>query len=250
MRSWRVWMYAALALCPVMAAAQDGVMIGGDSMMWSVPDYGSTALAQSVMRSATRDRASTRQRPATQATARPRPTGQGQDLRVRYDPAVSRLAEREYLDALSSRVGKPAAERFGDYFRARPLHGQFAIAAGPYGLRKEDLADVTAAYFTVMWMTANDAPLPTKAQVGGVRGQVERLLSRQDAVPGDMARRQRLAESMMYKLVSMILLREEAQRTGNAQALRELAVAARRETGKGFDLATMALTDEGLVPRH
>ena len=58
-----------------------------------------------------------------------------------------------------------------------------------------------------------------------------------------------VAESLVYALVSMILLREEAQRAGNAQALRELAVVAQRETGKGFDLKAMRLTDRGLVPR-
>jgi len=38
-------------------------------------------------------------------------------------------------------------------------------------------ADDVAACFAVMWMTANDAPLPTRAQVAGVRRQVAALLS-------------------------------------------------------------------------
>lgn len=245
-RSFWMCLALALALAPPMAQAQDGVMIGGDSMMWSVPDYGSTVLAQSVMRSANRGGVATERRTGGKQA----PQAGGNDLRIRYEPAVSRQVEREYLASLSRQAGPPAAERFGEYFRTHPLHGQFAIAAGPYGLRKDNLADVTAAYFTVMWMTANDAPLPTKAQVAGVRRQVGALLSAPGAVPADMAQRQRLAESLMYKLVSMILLREDAQRSGDGKALRDLAVVAARETGKGFDLKALQLSDQGLVPRR
>lgn len=236
----------ALALPPAMVQAQDGVMIGGDSMMWSVPDHGSTLLAQSVMRSANRGGAAAERK----ADRKPAPRTGGVDLRVRYEPSVSHQVEREYLASLSRRAGPPAAERFGEYFRTHPLHGQFATAAGPYGLRKDDLADVTAAYFTVMWMAANDAPLPTRAQVAGVRRQVGTLLSAPGAVPADMAQRQRLAESLMYKLVSMILLREDAQRSGDHKALRDLAIVAARETGKGFDLKALQLNEQGLVPRR
>ena len=239
----RGWLLV-LALLPTSVAAQDGVMVSGDSMMWSVPDYGSVMLAQSVMRStfSSADKAG----PRAPASVR---KGARADTGIRYDVAISKQVEREYLADLARRAGQPASTRFAEYFRTRPMHGQFAIAAGPYGLRKEDLADVTAAYFTVMWMVANDAPVPGKPQVAGVRRQVEALLAQPGAVSGDMAQRQRLAESLMYKLVSMILLREEAQRAGNAQALRDLAVVAQRETGKGFDLKAMRLTDRGLVPR-
>ena len=243
MKHWSLCL--ALALLCSTAHAQDGVMVGGDSMMWSVPDHGSTLLAQSVMRSANRGGKVAERK----ATGQQKPAN-GNDRRVRYDPAVSRQVERKYLQALSQRAGRPAADRFGEYFRTHPLHGQFAIAAGPYGLRKEDLADVATAYFTVMWMTANDAPLPTKPQVAGVRRQVEASLSGPGAVPADGAQRQRLAESLMYKLVSMILLREDAQRSGDGKALRDLALVAQRETGKGFDLEALRLTDQGLVPRR
>lgn len=53
----------------------------------------------------------------------------------------------------------------------------------------------------------------------------------------------------MYKLVSMILLREDAQRRGDAKALRELARAAQLEAGKGFDLKATRLTNQGFVAR-
>lgn len=246
MRRWRGLMCLALMLLAPMTLAQDGVMIGGDSIMWSVPDYGSTGLAQSVMRSANRSAASS-DRTRTEANTA---AGGSVDLRVVYQPAVSRRVEREYLASLARTSGASVAEHFGNYFVRNPLHGQFAIAAGPYGLRRDDLADVVAAYFTVMWMTANDAPLPTKAQVAGVRRQVAALLSAPGAVPADMAQRQSLAESLMYKLVSMILLREDAQRRGDRKALGDLATAAARRAGDGFDLTALRLSDQGLVPRR
>lgn len=245
MKQWSLWL--VVGLLPAAANAQDGVMIGGDSMMWSVPDHGSAMLAQSVMRSAfSDDEAGSRASAGHGGSAG---NGAGGDTRVRYDATVSQQVEREYLAGLARRAGQPAADRFAEHFRARPMHGQFAIAAGPYGLRKEDLADVTAAYFTVMWMVANDAPVPGKPEVAGVRRQVQALLARPGAVPAGPAQRQRLAESLMYKLVSMILLREDAQRRGDAKALRELARAAQLEAGKGFDLKATRLTNQGLVAR-
>ncbi|KAB2898832.1 MAG: hypothetical protein F9K31_09010 [Dokdonella sp.] len=243
MRRSIAWL--AMALLPV-AVAQDGVMIGGDSMMWSVPDHGSSALAQSVMRSTLGGR---RTSAPTGSTMRGGVNRSRTDTRVRYDSTISREVEREFLAGLGRRSGAAAAERFGAHFRGRPMHGQFAIAADPYGLRKEDLVDVTTAYFTVMWMVANNAPVPAKPQVAGLQRQVRALLEGPRGVPDDMAERQRLAESLMYKLVTMILLREDAQRTGNTPALRELAAYAQHETGKGFDLKASRLTAQGFVPR-
>lgn len=229
---------------PPMASAQDGVMVSGDAMMFSVPDYGSSALAQSILRNSGKPGARTK---GDQPQGRTPKQGAAPatDLRVRYDPAVSRAAEREYLANLEKNVSPKAAQAFGAYFARKPMHSQFDIAAGPYGLRKDDLADVSTAYFVVMWMTANRAPPPTRAQVDGVRRQLGQGIGATASLLAGARQRQQMAEMMMYKLVSTILLREEAQRAGNDGVLKQLADAAQRDSG--MDMRHTRLTDAGFV---
>ena len=229
---------------PTSILAQDGVMVSGDSVMFSVPDYGSVALTQSILRSSGKQGARAE---AGQAQIRAPGTGQAPhvDRHVRYDPAVSRATERKYLANLEKNAGPKAARAFGAYFAGKPVHSQFDIAAGPYGLRKDDLADVSTAYFVVMWMAANRAPLPTRAQVDGVRRQLGQGIGAMASLPTDATRRQQMAEMMMYKLVSTILLREEAQRAGNNGVLKQLADVAQRDSG--MDLRNTRLTDAGFV---
>lgn len=246
----KAWLALILFVLPLGAAAQDGVMISGDSMMFSVPDYGSVMLAQSTMSSAFK-RPNTTSPPGAKATTRSTNTRSltTPSAHIRYDAAISRQIQREYLDSLARNVGQKGADAFERYFSEHPLHQQFSVAAGPYGLQRDDLVDVVTAYFTVMWMTANQAPVPGRPQVEGLRAQIRQTLYGNGGIPADGAQRQRLAESLMYKLVSMILLREEAQASNNTAALRQLSAAAQHEAGKGFDLKATRLTAQGLQPR-
>ena len=233
-----------LSSAPSLALAQDGVMVSGDGMMFSVPDYGSVALTQSILRSSGKQGARSKGGQPEARSPKPGSTP-ATDLRVRYDPAVSRATERDYLANLEKNVGPKAAQAFGAYFAKKPVHSQFDIAAGPYGLRNDDLADVATAYFVVMWMAANQAPLPTRSQVDGVRRQLGQGIGMAVSLPTGAKQRQQMAETMMYKLVSTILLREEAQRAGNDGVLKQLAQAAQRDSG--MDLRNTRLTRAGFV---
>ena len=211
-------------------------MISGDNMMFSVPDHGSVMLSHSVMQATIRQQDhGTGRRAGVDRRASAPFQPKGFDPRVRYDATVSEQMQREYLANLAKNAGPKAADTFAAYFRTHPVHSQFDIAAGPYGLRRDNLVDVTTAYFVVMWTAANQAALPTRAQVDGVRQQFLHGMGAVKDFPDAMERRQQVAEMMMYKLVAMILLREEAQRANNQAVLQQLAdsAPAAASTGTG-----------------
>ena len=246
----KAWIAALVFMFPLGTCAQDGIMISGDSMMYSVPDYGSVMLAQSAMSSAFEKNPGNpnTRNPHTTGSAKRVPTGNNTaqaPSEFRYDAKISSQIQSEYLAGLEKRVGKPAANVFSTYFGKHPVRQQFDIAAGPYGLRDDDLVDVVTAYFAVMWMTANQSALPSRSQVSGLRAQMRRVLPDSGKIPATAAGRQRLAESLMYKLVSMILLAEEAKASGNQNVLQQLSVVAQRDAGKGFDLKATLLTAKG-----
>lgn len=232
--------------------AQDGVMLSGDNMMYAVPDYGSIALTQSILES-TKHRQRERTGRSSEPDSRvgePASTRQSTaslgEARVHYDPAVSKALEREYLRNLEKSIGRAPANALGAYFAEHPVQAQFDAIAAPYGLRKQELLDVVAGYFAVMWMAANQAPSPTRVQVQGLRAQLGHGANDGVSVPQDMAQRQRMAETIMYRLVQMTMLREEMRKRGDRAGLQALADSARRDVqGDGMDLRSMRLTSSG-----
>ena len=120
----------------------------------------------------------------------------------------------------------------------------------PYGLRTNDFSDITTAYFVVMWMTANDAALPSPQQVRGVQAHMRQVLLDSGSVPARAAQRQRTAESLIYQTVTLLRVRETAQAQGNQGYLSQLADSAQASmAAQRFDLRGLLLTEQGVVQR-
>ncbi|BBA35315.1 hypothetical protein sS8_3377 [Methylocaldum marinum] len=169
---------------------------------------------------------------------------------VRFDPAISREVRDEYIASIERSSGTRAARSLGRYYASNDVHALLRKAVSPYGLRIDDFGDVTTAYFAVMWMTANDAPLPGVDEVSGLRMQTHAALADRGRVPDDAVRRQRVAESLMYQTVTLIRVRETAQAAGNRDFLAQLADSAQDAMARqGVDLRALALTDAGFRPR-
>jgi hypothetical protein len=172
------------------------------------------------------------------------------DFSVDYDKRVSKAVLDSYIDSIARDVGSQAAQGLGRYYGQNDVHQLFAKAISPYGLRGDDLSDVTTAYIVVMWMTANDQALPSNAHVQGVRDQVRDLLLTGGRVPTRNEERQRAAEALIYETVTLIRVREEAQKQGNRAYLAQLADSAQASMQKQkFDLRGLELTEYGLVQR-
>lgn len=172
------------------------------------------------------------------------------ELVVEFDPIVSREVRDEYIAAIERSSGAKAARGLDQYYDSHDVHAMLRKAVAPYGLRGDDLGDVTTAWLVVMWMTANDAPLPTTAVVKGVRDQTRYALLARGNLPESAAERQRTLETLAYQTVTLIRVRESAQASGNQAFLDDLADSAQASMhAQQLDLRAMALTEDGLVRR-
>ncbi len=118
----------------------------------------------------------------------------------------------------------------------------------PLGLETDNLADVLTFYMFSHWMAVNGiTTMPSRAQIAGLRNQMERALlaSRQfDRTPN--ADKQKAAESMMIS--GLLTIGALAGAEGSAASTSAVSArAAQNVKGIGLDLAALKLTSQGLV---
>ena len=172
------------------------------------------------------------------------------EFAVQFDPQVSREVRADYIAEVERNSGAKAARGLDDYYEANDVHALLRTAVAPYGLRTDDLGDVTTAWLVVMWMTANQAALPSVDVVRGVRAQTRAALLEGGRVPAGAKERQRTLETLAYQTVTLIRVRESAQASGNQAYLAELSDSAQASMRRqDFDLRAMALTRTGMVRR-
>lgn len=265
-----VFVVASFVLAPGAVSAQS---IGGDSMMFDVPNYGQSIFYGSVFTEDYRNKVSGKARKAkasaraeqrlARAEARASSTRDvpvatvGSEAvyprdayRVSYDPSVSDAVKSDYIRGMAQSTNEKTARELDTYYTRNDVRDLFNTAIKPYGLRDDDLADITSAHLVVMWMTANDAPLPTTDQVHGVVAQIQEQMAESGANPPDAATRQRIAEAMMYQTVTLIRVREQAQAQNATQYLATLADSAQDVMARqNVDLRALSLTSSGLELR-
>lgn len=171
-------------------------------------------------------------------------------LRIGNDQEVSDRVWTEFIDGVHARSGDRVADEIQALFQRKDVRGLFNETAGPFGLRADDYGDVLAGYLVALWMTANQAPVPSIAQVQSVNGQVHGQLAR-TGVNANSRQLQMQAEQMMYEVVATIYARQQAERTGNQRALADMADNAQKNfLARGLDLQAMVLREgSGLIRR-
>lgn len=173
----------------------------------------------------------------------------GPDFSIGRDPSVSREARRAFIESIRRANGGRVADLIDASFDQKSVYAGFREIAGPYGLRADDYGDVFAAYMVTMWMVANQAPPPPDDLVRSVNDQAHWVLGR-GSLQGSRRERQRVAETMMYELVSAIYGRQEAERVGDVETLDRMATLARRKfLRSGLDLTATTLGSDGMVSR-
>lgn len=245
---------AALMVClaPRPALAQS---LGGDAYMYAIPDYGQAALYGNVFpASYGQSLARGGKGNAPYRRGAPTPTKAGRypvdGYRIHYDAAVSAQVKRDYIRSVAAATSASVARGLGDYYSRQNVRALFRAAVRPYGLRDDDLADITAANLVVLWMTANDAVLPSQVQVRGVARQIRQQIAESGSPVPDAGKRQRVAEALMYQTVTLIRVRETASAQKNTAYLKALAGSAQSlMLPHGVDLWALAMTDTGLEPR-
>lgn len=171
------------------------------------------------------------------------------DTRIGFDRSVSAEVKDEYIAQIARAHGDKAANGLRGYYDSNSVKSLFEVAIAPYGLRSDDLADIAAANLVVMWMTANDVAPPGKAEVIGVRDQVRAQMA-DGALPASAITRQRIGEALMYQTVTLIRVREEAQKARETAYLAALSDSAQQAMQKqSIDLRALALTADGLALR-
>ncbi|MEP7042825.1 MAG: DUF6683 family protein [Dokdonella sp.] len=174
---------------------------------------------------------------------------QAGDLVVASNPAVTAQARQAFIGGLSRNSGKAVADEADRLFGN--VQTTFARMVAPYGLRSDDFADVMTAYMIVMWMSVNQqTELPQRSQVQAVRSQMRNSFVSAAGKVSDARQRQLMAEAVMYQTCMAVAIREQAQAQSKPELLSSLASAINQNMSTGgISLASMALTDQGLVRR-
>lgn len=233
---------ALAALCSASAMAYDSATY--NSIMWTGTHTINSGIIQSRMaRDRLRDSAgasATSKRSSSSLAA-----SSGSDFQYRPSSAISRQMEADIL-AIWNRSSPQLAQTAQQSFARQNAIAKFDDNVNAYGLRSGDVGDAMTAYWVIMWVAANQQPLPNKRQVSAVREQLQaQLAQNREVVGADDARRQQIAETFIYEFLLMNTLRLDAS---NASERRQLSASATQQMSKfGLDVRNMRLTDSGFV---
>ena len=218
--------------------------------MFATPDYGQAVLYGSVFPKAYCDSVVARSphnSVVPDAAAADAPDGRH---RITYDLVVPAQVKEAYIRGIAAVTNNEAARGLDDYCSRHGVRELFHVAIRPYGLRDDDLADVTAANLVVLRMMANGVSPPARARVRGVAQQVRRQMMNHNGVLPESRERQRVAEALMYQPVTLMRVRETASAPKATEYLATLADSAQDVMRRyGVDLRALAMTNAGLEPR-
>lgn len=128
-------------------------------------------------------------------------------------------------------------------FLKSDIEGHFEQVYGPIGLKRNDLADATAAYWITMWMIVNKNQYPPNTQVQKIRQQVFKQLAKNGALEQMDSKKQRLAQFYMWKSVLALMALEDPRIDRRLMA----QMTEQKTRALGFNFAQTVLTKEGFL---
>ena len=172
------------------------------------------------------------------------------DTALTFRPSLERRRRNFAQFIAKTRAVDPTGARELEGFLANDVIGILSSRIAPYGLRTDNVADAMALYVMEAWEVVNGKVLlPSRTRSLAVRRQMARAISSTSAfADASDAVKQEMAEAMlvqagMISTASGLALQKNAR--DEIAALREAVKKGSRAT-LGFDLASMAMTDEGL----
>jgi hypothetical protein len=153
------------------------------------------------------------------------------------NPAVRRGVEQNLVAAVA-RQNRAAGEELSATFARHDLIAMVDRALSAFGLRSGNVIDAVTIYRLGMWGAAKDLTTPPpRTSITGARRQVASTFDLAGAGLDTPVRRQQFAETLLYQAVLFDLTSEEAHKTKNQAAIRDIQLAARK-----------ALIDSGIDP--
>lgn len=165
--------------------------------------------------------------------------------------AVSARVRATVVRSIAKRDGPDAARRMDIAMATGDTVGDWAAAVARSGLRPGTVADPLTAYWILNWSIITGGQ-PTRTQVLAVRDQFRRtMVVNANFTIMTPATRQEFAETLMINFIIQDVLFRKALRAGDPSLLEEHrnTAAVRSKAELGTDLRTLALTDQGFVPR-
>lgn len=251
--SIRIAILSLAALLAAPAAGPARAQWSPDATMDLGVGFGQMALSQSAL-SGTRAIGSTSgkafragrddagEAPKAKAEAPPRGS-----LSFRSAAGVTRVVNQRFIDWQSERHPELRAQ-LAEGIESGDLQRYFQDILSRYGYARDNLADVSAAYYISLWRIVHGRE-PTPRQVAGVRRQLRGFMSREP-------RLMQLADAQKQEICETFALHTALALQGYDQLVdshdaRTLASFRRGLQAKlapqGPDLARMQLSDEGFV---
>lgn len=174
-------------------------------------------------------------------------------LDYRASPVVTAQTYRRFIDNLVRNSRDPGhAFDTRRKLETRDMIGEFRARMALYGLRTNNLADVTTGYWIANWSIANQSALPTPGQVRAAQSQLGAALLRDARIArADEETRQRLSETLIYQTMFALSTRERLVGASNLAGMRKLADIIDRAVlaQSGVDLRRVQLGGDGLALR-
>jgi hypothetical protein len=181
-------------------------------------------------------------------TASLRERSEYQALDFDYDPGVSKMVLAETVDTLAR--GNPTYRQVVEKeLSARDIPAEFLETFGPLGLRNDNLVDAMTAYWISMWTVIHNKPLANADQTAAVLAQVMPRIQG-SALTKSARKRQMMGEALVYESTIALTVYSDAKAGNQELQLRQMAQSAKKNSAKrGFKLAKMKLTDQGMQRR-
>lgn len=169
--------------------------------------------------------------------------------RTRFTPSLARRkAQASKFMAAAKRINTDLAQSLAPAFREDPVR-YVAPYLAKYGVRMDDVADLTAVYLVSSWYgTHGKTGNPARGEITAVRDQIRRVYAASPKLRNaSNATKQDMAEGSLYlallndALVSVMKAHPESK----ARLMAEIAGGAKATFG--LDLRTVRITKAGLT---
>lgn len=179
-----------------------------------------------------------------------RPTASLASLSYRPSASLSNQLRERFWNQIKA-DNPQAATEIDTALKFQDVVGQFNKDVAPFGLRSDNVGDSFTAYWIVMWMVANQEPIPSLDKVKAARAQISNVILNNPSISqGNDARKQTISETLIYETMMAISMNNQFNKIGPPSRVKALADQAHQNMlRRGVDMRSFQLTSTGFVAR-